>query len=411
MCGCRKATAEELSQKVIRGDQTPKRAPSQIKPYPNVQPTQSPPASVNAQYAAIQERHTNNDNMQHAVQPQPQPMNPIPIFQSLPSEASQGYHQKQSNLLSQFQYPATVESGPSHQQFQPASNFLFNPNCQPVQQNGTPFQSHIPNHNPYQPFSTDENGHNSIATLTQSPGSLVQPRMDLAYPPAINQQTHLEQTGPAYPASQNFGPMHIPAMVPPGDRNTSQKFDPMHIPAAVPPEDRNRWMKVLKCCCGPNCNCLYCTTHPTNRATTQRVLDLTEIMANDSYWDAFPLPSRPQSKTENALTNGTDMNTAMHRTGFGSLPFDQLDSINIPTPTFDEGGSINDRDQFNDVALSQMKDSNYQTVEYFLKEGGDGNCTNATGTCLCCFDCSCQGCQTHQGHVSETPGSSEHSML
>lgn len=336
--------------------------------------------------------------MQHAMQPQQQPMNQSSMIQTLRSEISQGYHhQEHFNLFSQSQPPATMESGLSPQQIQPASNFLFNPNCQSVQQNGTPFQHHTPNHNPYQLFSNDQNGHNSIASLTSSNRSLVQHRMDPAHPSAINQQMHSDQMLAAYPAFQNFPSIHTPAAVPSGD---------------------HEWNTIQECCCGPECNCLWCKTHPTNPATTQRVLDLTEIMDSDkyydSYWDAHPLnddTSRLQAKSGDALTNGTHMNSAMDLTILDSATSDQLANINIPKPTFDAGGSLNDSEQFNDFAMPLIKDRDYRTVEYHLNVGGDGNCTNTTGTCLCGENCPCSGCHTHTGHILETPDLSGLSML
>ena len=311
-------------------------------------------------------------------------MSPTP-----PTEASQGYYQEQSNLFTQSQSPVTVQGGGSPQQFIPASNVFFDPGCQSVQQNGTHFQPHIPSYNPYHTALNDQNGHNSVATLTSSPDFLVQHGMDLADPAAINQQTHPEQMGHSYPATQNFYPTH-----------TSAAVSSANVHAFVPPQG---------CLCGPNCNCLYCTSHPFNRATSERVHFLTEMLASENYWNGYPPNpnlSQPQSETGNALTNGTHVGPAMDPMDDVSLTSNPLGHINIPEPTFDEGGSVNDSDQSNEFATPQMNNEKYWTVQYLLK----GKCSDATGTCLCRNNCACPGCRTHRGHV-ETPDVSELPML
>ena len=316
---------------------------------------------------------------QHDMQPQLQLMGPSSMSPTPPTEASQGYHQDRLNLFTQSQSLATVQGGGSTQQFIPASNVLFNPGCQSVQQNGTHFQPHIPSYTPYPPLLNGQNGHNSAATLTPSPDSLVQHGMDFAQPAAINQQTFSEQMGHNYPAPQNSYTMHNPAAVPAVNAHTF-----------VAPED---------CLCGPNCNCLFCTSHPFNPATSERFQILGEILASDNYWDGVPPnpdPSQPESETGNALTNGTHMEPAIDPVDNGSFTSNPLGHISIPEPTFDEGASVNDSDQSDD----------YWTVEYPFK----GKCTNATGTCLCRENCACAGCHTHQGHV-EDPDLSKPSML
>ena len=327
---------------------------------------------------------------QHAMQPQQQLMGPSSMSPTTPTEASQGYHQDQLNLFTQSQSPATVQGGGSStRQFIPASNVLFNPGCQSVQQNGTHFQPHIPSYTPYQPVLNGQNGHNSVATLTPSPDSLVQHGMDIAHPAAINQQTYSGQMSHNYSASQNFYTMHNPAAVP-----------SVNVHTFVAPED---------CLCGPNCNCLFCTSHPFNRATSERFQNLGEFLAGGNYWDEVPPNpdlSQPESETGNALTNGTHMEPAIDPMDNGSFTSNPLNHISIPEPTFDEGASVNDSDQSNESAHPQIKNHGYWTVGYLLK----GKCTNTAGTCLCRENCACAGCHTHQGHV-EYPDLSELPML
>ena len=310
------------------------------------------------------------------MQPQQQPMGPSSMISTPPTETSQCCHQEQSNLLTQSQSPATVQGGGSPQQFIPASNDFFNPDCQSVQQNGTHFQPHISTYTSHQTVLDDQNGHNSVATLTPSPDSLGQHGTDLAHPAAINQQTHSKQMGHNYPVTQNFYPMHNPAAVPSGDINA--------------------WVAPQNCLCGPSCNCLRCTSHPFNRANFEFVQELTDIMASENYWEPYPPKpnlSQPQSATGNALTYGTDMEPAMDP--MDGVPFtaNPLGNIIIPEPTFDD---IDDSNQSNELASSRMEKGAYWTVGYVMQEKG---CTDATGRCVCGDDCACPGCRTHRGHV------------
>ena len=304
--------------------------------------------------------------MQHAMQPQQQPMDPSSMIPTSPKEASQGYHQQQSRILTQNQSPATVQGEVSPHEFIPASNVFLNPDCcQSVQQNGTHFPPDVPGYTPYQTVSNNQDGDNSVATLTSSPGSLVQHGMELAHHAAINQQPHPEQMDHNYPATQNF--------------------DLMHTPTAVPSANIHAWAAPQDCLCGPNCNCLFCRSHPYNPATSERIQDLGNFMASESYWKGFP-PNLSQPAVN-----------PMDDPSFTSNP---LGYINMPKPTFDEGESVNDSDQSNGFASPQMMNEQYQTMEYLIKI--KNRCTDATGTCLCSNNCTCPGCRTHRGHV-ETP--------
>ena len=157
-------TKEELSRQVNQPDQRPQRqwrrsGQSRITPYPSVQPTQSLPTSADAQFGACCEDTITTDMsagasrravtrdltaesshsipMQHAMQPQQQPMDPCSRIPTPLTGASQGYYHEQSNILTQSQSPATVEGGGCSQQFNPASNGFFYPNSHSVQLNGT----------------------------------------------------------------------------------------------------------------------------------------------------------------------------------------------------------------------------------------------------------------------------------
>lgn len=406
-------TREELGHQVLQPDQRPQRqkrrsGPSPIIPHPSVQPTQSLPTSADAQYTAYLEHLRNNDisartsrgigaqdlrakpspsvPMQHAMQAQQQPMDPSSRIPAPPTGAGQGYYHEQSNLFAQSHSPGTVQGGGSPQQFIPASNSFCNFNSHSVHLNGTPFLPLNPNFTPYQTDLNDKNEHNFVAP---SPNSLVQHGMDLSHPAAINQQTLSKQMGPIYSPTQN--PMYSCTT------------------AAAPSSNFDAQMAPQNCLCGPNCNCLYCTSHPFNRATSERLQDLSEILARDNYWDENPLDpnlSQPQNETGEALTNGTHMEPAMDSTDVDCFTSNPLGHIIIPKQAFDEEGSGNDSDQSNNLASPQMKDQDYITLQYRLL----CKCTNTTGTCLCNNGCACLGCCTHRGHV-DPPDMSEFPML
>ena len=281
-----------------------------------------------------------------------------------PTEAGQGYYQEQSNLLSQAHSLAPVQGGVSSRQFIPASNVFPNSNYQSVQQDRTHFQPHIPSFNPYQPGLNGQNGHNSVANLTPSSDSLLHDGADLAHAGAVNQQTHSQQIGHNYPATQNFYPNHTAAAV-----------------------ASDAWMTPEDCLCGPKCNCLYCASHPYNRATSERVQTLTEILARDNYWDIFERESNrslQRAETRNAFT---DMETAMNP---------MVDVLYTPNPL---GNGItpkpNDSDHSIEFAPPQMEDRAYRFLEYPVQMGF----TNATGTDVYRNESACHGSPTHQGHV------------
>ena len=428
-------TAEELGPQVIEPDPPPQRqkrrsGPSPIIPYPSLQPTQSLPTSADPQYTAYLEHLRNTDisaetsrrigaqdlraepspsvPMQYAMQAQQQPMDPSSRIPTPPTGASQGYYHEQSSLLlqspspgtvqgggspqqffqasnsfsnlnshsvqqngTQYQPPATVQGGVSSQSFNPASSGYFNPDGHSAQLNGAPFRPQTPAFTPYQPDINDQNG------------------MDLSHPAAINQQMLSKQMGPIYSPTQN--PMYS------------------YTPAAAPSMNFDAQMVPQNCECGPNCNCLYCIQHPFNRATSERVQDLTEILARDNYGDEQSLDpslSQPQYETEDALTNGTHMEPATDSTDVDWFTSNPLGNITIPKQTFDEGGSGNDSDQSNTLASPPMKKQDYFTLQYHLL----CKCTNTTGTCLCRNGCACLGCCTHRGHV-DTPDMSKLPML
>ena len=273
--------------------------------------------------------------------------------------------QERSNLVAQTHSPATVQGGGFPQQLIPDSHVYPNRVYRPVRQNGTHFQPHFSNYAPSQPVLNGHNGHNSVSTLFQPPNPHVQYGVDPAHSMTVNQQPNLECMGCQYPESQDAYPINAPVVIP------SAEFD--------------AWTSSQNCSCGPTCNCVYCTAHPFNAATQARIQDLSQVLANDNYWNVCA-----QTEDESAMDLEEDENP--------------LGWVNMPRegpgrqPTFEQGGSINNGHSSNDFSSLQMQNPGYFTVAYPV----NGDCTNATGTCLCGNDCACYGCLTHQGHELST---------
>ena len=288
-------------------------------------------------------------------------------------------HQEHSRSISQEISPVSFQGNGLSQQARADSNMSSNLELRPGPLDADNLR---PQFLPYTPQQSIANGNGrqetgSVSTLVQSPPPYTQYEGDPAQPMALQQQF-----GHQYP--QPHGPF------------------PM-VGAAVPSAELNAFTNSQDCQCGEGCDCVFCATHPYNAATRERVQDLTQIMAMDNYWAMNPA-SPLLSGHGGAPTNGTNIESVVEQgyppleeNKFSSAPFEWTDApVQDPShqATFDEEASADNGGQTNGPSPPTMRNSGYFTMEYRVK----GNCTDATGTCLCGNDCMCSGCITHQGH-------------
>ena len=133
------------------------------------------------------------------------------------------------------------------------------------------------------------------------------------------------------------------------------------------------------CHCGPDCQCLYCTAHPHNVPTTNRVTELQRILDKDLR--AFP-GSRPQSQYGELPTGDENMMSMMQDSAL--------------QPKFNHEMNSASTDGFSTLPpqASYFFTTGYQTLQYSVKP----DCNDETGTCMCGDDCACLGCTFHTGH-------------
>lgn len=153
-----------------------------------------------------------------------------------------------------------------------------------------------------------------------------------------------------------------------------------------------------KCNCGPGCQCVYCSIHPYNEPTRERVRELASIIATDS--DSGP-ESRPQSQYGDHFIDSLGMYPVMQH---GLLPQNGLltassnmqETLSQPSSQPDIFlGNMNKLATSPAVpASNEDSDNSFQTMEYPMRPW----CDNQTGTCMCGDDCDCLGCLTHSGH-------------
>jgi len=123
------------------------------------------------------------------------------------------------------------------------------------------------------------------------------------------------------------------------------------------------------CQCGPSCNCVYCTKHPTNPATRDRIGELYGIMDGQPP-DDYNVQSRPTSSYDGA---------AMTPIRFEPPP----ESSSYPYPQgFNSGES-------HQQGIDQR--------DFFEMAYPISGCAN--GYCRCGDNCACVGCLTHTGHL------------
>ena len=125
------------------------------------------------------------------------------------------------------------------------------------------------------------------------------------------------------------------------------------------------------CQCGSMCNCVYCTKHPRNAATRDRIGELYDIMDDQLTEDYFD-PSQ--------LTIQENLSQIPH-------PFE-------PQFGFSHGFYMQS-DEHLGFDHPRMNTQNFVEMAYPV-----GGCAN--GRCRCGENCACDGCLTHTGHL-QTP--------
>lgn len=153
-----------------------------------------------------------------------------------------------------------------------------------------------------------------------------------------------------------------------------------------------------KCNCGPGCQCVYCSIHPYNEPTRERVRELASIIATDS--DSGP-ESRPQSQYGEQFIDSLGMYPVMQhdllpQNGILVASSNMQETLSQPTsqPDIFLGNMTKSATSPTVPTLSEDSDNIFQTMEYPMRPW----CNNESGTCMCGDDCDCLGCLTHSGH-------------
>ena len=153
-----------------------------------------------------------------------------------------------------------------------------------------------------------------------------------------------------------------------------------------------------KCDCGPGCQCVYCSIHPYNEPTRERVRELASIIATDS--DSSP-ESRPQSQYGEPFMDLSGMYPVMQQglhpqNGVLAANSNVQETLSQPTSQSDIFlGSMNKLPTSPTVSTSNDdSDNSFQTMEFSVRPW----CHDQSGTCMCGDECDCLGCVTHSGH-------------
>lgn len=250
----------------------------------------------------------------------------------------------------------------------PDSNEYPNLHLQSGQMDNASFPSHTAPYQVYEPVSNDFYGR-SISTFTQVPNPNAQYESNLAHPMSPTRRMEFERTGQYYPAP--YGPMASPA---------------------VPSTELRDLMRSSSCMCGPGCVCVYCTGHPFNNATIERVQHLGQIMDADNYLNLDDVTPQ-QSVSRDASMDGTNTGESFPSTAFGwsSTPAEShMAQLNL-----NEELPVSNGEYSNGLSPALMHSSGYVTMAY----PGINHCSNTTGTCRCGDSCTCLGCATHHGHL------------
>ena len=233
----------------------------------------------------------------------------------------------------------------------------------------SPFQSEFTFQAPSAPYTTSYNSSSPFATtmgpLSSEDEALVLQNHELQ-PQAVAQYISTGLTGTAAPSAE-------------GD---------------------NGFSLMQSCLCGPGCKCLYCTEHPYNSTTRDRVETLAELLPFDDV-DHSP-QSRPQSSYGGSM--GRTSEDSGPRIGFSDpngLESSLVSSTMQPTPISQPGPGSNEFQAISFGSLDQAQSptvpsSRYFTMAYDYSIGALDRCTS--GDCRCGTHCICVGCLTHTGH-------------
>ena len=132
------------------------------------------------------------------------------------------------------------------------------------------------------------------------------------------------------------------------------------------------------CQCGPACNCLRCTKHPTNLATKNLCGELYDIMEGQQE-QQHPPASDTCSRSSSSRNNISDT--------INSLDYSTTDPDGLyPFPSNDDPGLLS----------LEQEHPGYLEMAYPV-----GGCVN--GYCRCGDQCPCDGCLTHTGHLPSPP--------
>ena len=151
------------------------------------------------------------------------------------------------------------------------------------------------------------------------------------------------------------------------------------------------------CNCGPGCMCVFCSIHPYNEPTRERLRELATILAEDSR----PSPeSRPHSQYGEQLV---DPSGTYPTTRQGIHPQNEVASVDLSMKEATIRPSSHSEifsDMNNFTTPPDMPNTDedfaqgYQTLELSVNPF----CNNEAGNCMCGNECACLGCVTHSGH-------------
>ena len=123
------------------------------------------------------------------------------------------------------------------------------------------------------------------------------------------------------------------------------------------------------CQCGASCNCVYCTKHPTNPATRDRIGELYNIM------DGHP----PENHAD------------------ASQPTSSYDNLSATLHSFEPQLGFVHRSFMQDDQELEFQNQGMDPQSFFEMAYPVGGCAN--GYCRCGDNCACDGCLTHTGHL------------
>lgn len=329
----------------------------------------------------------------------------------MPTQAIQFPHQQPSYLDPQLHSPTTVQGGGVPHPVSPDSimypnlaissmhengaHLMLNLPVPPMQENG----AHLMPNLPIRPMQ--ENGAHlmpQFAPVSSYHPVLINSNGQL--PPGITMSTFTQSPGPSHEhivESVQLMRAHQESLARPGH----QPPEPVHHHPEYDPNvqgsaDYDAFTNAAQGCqCDSDCNCLFCARHPLNPATTERVQQIQQIIAEDFEW--------PENPHENPYLNLPQNGSGVAHTNGNPVFPNPIEWSNAHTqdpplqPIYGGGESVHNTGQSNGlIPQAMLNDDFYTTVAYPMVNLG-GNCTNTTGTCQCFRSCPCPGCLSHQG--------------